>query len=72
MSDVTKHYIVRAKREAQVQYESLRPALAKTMMDGRTNQLHHGSPVSNEEELMKNLEYFKVPSASVQNPHDLN
>ena len=31
MSDVTNHYIVRAKREAEVQYECLRSALDKTM-----------------------------------------
>ncbi len=31
MSDVTNHYIVRAKREAEAQYASLRSALAKTM-----------------------------------------
>ncbi len=31
MSDVTNHYIVRVKREVEVQYESLRSALANTM-----------------------------------------
>ena len=31
MSDVTDHYIVRAKREAEAQYESLRSSLTKTM-----------------------------------------
>ena len=31
MSDVTSHYIVRAKHEAEAQYASLRSALAMTM-----------------------------------------
>ena len=52
MSDVTNRYIVRAKRESEEQYESLRSVLGKPMqrqgcgrMDGRTNQLRHGSAV---------------------------
>ena len=31
MSDVTNHYVVRAKRETEEQYESLRSALSKTI-----------------------------------------
>ena len=54
MSDVTSHYIVRAKRETEAQYESFRTALTKGMQ-------HQGLF-----RLNKNLEYFKVPSASVE------
>ena len=70
MSDVTNHYIVRAKREEEAQYVSLRSALTKTIQ-------HHGWMVEqvsfveearslNEEELKKNLEYLKVPSGRVE------
>ena len=69
MSDVTNHYIVRAKREAEAHYESLRSMLVKTMkhQGWRVEQVSFVAGVRslNEEELKKNLEYFKVPSASV-------
>ena len=70
MSDVTSHYIVRAKSVAMAQYESLRSALAKAMQ--RTGWVVHqrsfiaGARSLNEAELKENLEYFKVPSASVE------
>ena len=70
MSDVTNHYIVRAKREAETQYESLRSVLVKTMQRqvGMVQQVSFvtGARSLNEEELKKNLEYFKVPSGSVE------
>ena len=70
MSDVINHYIVRGKRETETQYESLRSALAKTMQrqDWMVQQVSFFTEVRslNEEELKRNLEYFKVPSASVE------
>ena len=70
MSDVTNHYIVRAKHEAEAQYESLRPALTKTMQrqGWMVQQVSFvaGARSLNEQELKKNLEYFKVPSARVE------
>jgi hypothetical protein len=65
MSDVTSHYIVRDKRVTMTQYESLRSALDKDMQ--RSGWLVHqcsfiaGARSLNEEELKKNLDYFKVP-----------
>ena len=70
MSDVVNHYIVRVKREAEEQYESLRSALGKTMQhQGRmVEQITFitGPRSLNEEELKKNLDYFKVPSVSLE------
>jgi hypothetical protein len=69
MSDVTSHYIVRAKSVAMAQYESLRSALGKAMQ--RSGWVIHqrsfvaGARSLNEAELKENLEYFKVPSASI-------
>ena len=66
MSDVTSHYIVRAKSVAMTQYESLRSALGKVMQ--RSGWVVHqrsfitGARSLNEAELKENLEYFKVPS----------
>ena len=70
MSDVTNHYIVRAKHEVEAQYESLRSTLVRTMQRQGWMVEHVSFVVAarslNEEELKKNLEYFKVPSASVE------
>ncbi len=69
MSDVTSHYIVRTKSVTMAQYESLRSALDKTMQ--RSGWVVHqrsfvvGARSLNEAELKENLEYFKVPSASI-------
>ena len=69
MSDVTSHYMVRTKNVAMAQYESLRSALGKTMQ--RSGWVVHqrsfvaGARSLNEAELKENLEYFKVPSASI-------
>ncbi len=69
MPEVTNRSIVRAKREADEQYESLRSALGKTMQrqGWMVEQISFvaGARSLNEEELKKNLEYFKVPSASI-------
>ena len=66
MSDVTSHYIVRAKSVAVAQYES---ALGKAMQHSGW-MVHQRSFVAgarslNEAEFKENLEYFKVPSASI-------
>ena len=70
MSDVTNHYVVRAKREAERQYESLISALGITMQRqgwmGEQVSFIAGARSLNEEELKKNLECFKVPSASIE------
>ncbi len=70
MSDVTSHYIVRAKCVAEAQYASLRSALATTMQrqGWKVEQVSFiaGTRSLNEEELKKNLAYFEVPSASVE------
>ena len=69
MSDVTNYYVVMAKREVEGQYESLRSSLGKTMQHQgwMVEQVSFISGVwsLNEEELKKNLEYFKVPSVSL-------
>ncbi len=70
MSDVTSHYIVRAKSVTMAQYESLQAALSKVMQ--RSGWVVHqrsfiaGARSLNEAELKENLEYFKVPSTSVE------
>ena len=69
MSDVTNHYIVRAKSVAVAQYESLRSALSKTMQHSgwmvHQRSFIAGARSLNEAEFKENLEYFKVPSASI-------
>jgi hypothetical protein len=69
MSDVTSHYIVRAKNETVAQYESLRSALDKVMQHSgwvvHQRSFVAGARSLNEEEFKENLEYFKVPSASI-------
>jgi hypothetical protein len=69
MSDVTSHYIVRAKSVALAQYESLRSALGKVMQHSgwvvHQRSFVAGARSLNEAELKENLEYFKVPSASI-------
>ena len=69
MSDVTSHYIVRAKSVALAQYESLRSVLDKVMQ--RSGWVVHqrsfiaGARSLNETELKENSEYFKVPSVRI-------
>ena len=69
MSDVTSHYIVRAKSVALAQYESLRSALGKVMQHSgwvvHQRSFVAGARSLNEAEFKENLEYFKVPSASI-------
>jgi hypothetical protein len=70
MSDVTSHYIVRAKSVSMAQYESLRSALGKVMQ--RSGWVVHqrsfiaGARSLNEVELKENLEYFKVPPSIIE------
>ena len=70
MSDVTSHYIVRVKIVAMAQYKSLRSTLGKVMQ--RSGWVVHqrsfitGERSLNEEDLKENLEYFKVPSTSIE------
>ena len=70
MSDVTSHYIVRAKSVAMAQYESLLSALGKALQ--RSGWVVHqrsfiaGARSLNEAELKENLTYFQVPSASIE------
>jgi hypothetical protein len=69
MSEVTSHYIVRAKSVTVAQYESLRSAPDKVMQHSGW-VVHQRSFVAgawslNEEEFKENLEYFKVPSTSI-------
>ena len=70
MSDVTSHYIVRAKSAAMAQYESLRSALGKAMQHSgwmvHQRSFIAGARSLNEAELKENLEYFQVPSASIE------
>ena len=70
MSDVTSHYIVRVKSVSMAQYESLRSSLDKVMQrSGWVVHQHRfvaGARSLNETELKENLEYFKVPSTSVE------
>ena len=69
MSDVTSHYIVRVKNVVVTQYESLRSALGKTMQHSGWVVHQHsfvaGARSLNEVEFKENLEYFKVPSTSI-------
>ncbi len=73
MSDVTSHYIVRAKRAAEAQYVSLRSELAITMQrqGWKVEQVSFiaGARSLNEEELKKNLTYFEVPPVSKEPIH---
>jgi hypothetical protein len=70
MSDVTSHYIVRAKRVAEAQYASLRLALAITIQrqGWKVEQVSFitGKRSLNEEDLKKNLTYFEVPPSSIE------
>ena len=73
MSDVTSHYIVRVKREAETQYSSLRSVLVMTIQcqSWKVEQISFiaGARSLNEEELKKNLTFFEVPSASIEPIH---
>ena len=70
MSDVTNHYVVRVKRETEEQYESLRSAFGKTMQHQgwMVEQINFipGTRSLNDDELKKNLEYFKVPIVRIE------
>ncbi len=66
MSDITSHYIIRAKHMTEVQYTSLRSALAITMQrqGWKVEQVSFIAGVRSltEEEIKKKLAYFKFPS----------
>ena len=70
MSDVTNRYVVRAKCVAEEQYGAFRSALSKTMQHPGwiVEQISFiaGARSLHEEELKKNLEFFKVPDASME------
>ena len=71
MSDVTSHYIARAKSVAMTQYESLRSALGKALQRSGSVVVHQRSFIAGarslkEAELKENLEYFQIPSASLE------
>ncbi len=70
MSDVTRHYIVRAKRVPEAQYVSLKSTLVITMQrqGWKVEQVSFitGTRSLNEEEIKKNLAYFEVPSVSIE------
>jgi hypothetical protein len=70
MSDVTRHYIVDAKRVTESQYTSLRSVLAMTMQRQGWKVEHvsfiAGARSLNEKELQKNLTFFEVPPTSIE------
>ena len=70
MSDITNRYVVRAKCVAEEQYAFFRSALSKTMQrpGWMVEQVRFiaGARSLSEKELKKNLEFFKVPSASME------
>ena len=73
MSDVTSHYMVRTKRVAETQYVSLRSALTITMQrqGWKIEEVSFitGTWSLNEEDLKKNLPFFKVPPGSIEPIH---
>ncbi len=70
MSDVTSHYIVRAKHVREAQYVSLRSVLVITTQHQgwKVEQVSFvsGTRSLNEQELKKKLAYFEVPSTSIE------
>ena len=61
MSDFTNRYVVRAKRETEEQYDSLRSALSKTMQRPGQISIIAGARSLNEEELKKIPGILQVP-----------
>ena len=70
MSDVTDQYLVRTRSRAEDQYESLRRALGVTLQyqGWKVEQISFivGSRSLNEQDLRKNLKFFRVPEASIE------
>ena len=70
MSDVCDQYVVRAKREAEDQYASLRSALSRTIQrEGwKVEQVSFitGARSVNKKDFSKNMKFFNVPEASIQ------
>ena len=73
MSDVTSHYIVRAKRVSEVHHVSLRSVITITMQrqGWEVEQVSFiaGARSLNEEELKKNLTFSEVPPTSIEPIH---
>jgi hypothetical protein len=66
MSDVTDQYVVRAKQVAESQYASIISALSNTMRHQggwlvKQVSFIAGARSLNEQDLLTNLEFFKVP-----------
>ena len=70
MSDITDQYLIRARSRAENQYASLRRALGETIQrqGWRVEQISFiaGSRSLNEDDLRKNLKFFQVPEASIE------
>ena len=70
MSDVTDQYLLRARLKAENQYASLRSALSDTIHRHiwKVEQISFitGARFVNEQDLRKNLEFFKVPETSIE------
>jgi hydrogenase maturation factor HypF (carbamoyltransferase family) len=70
MSDITDQYLLRAKLAAENQYVSLRSALSdaihRQVWKVELISFATGSRSVNEQDLRKNLKFFRVPEASIQ------
>ena len=70
MSDVCDQYVVRAKREAEDQYESLHSAISGAIqrVGWKVEQVSFitGEHSVNKKDFSKNMKFFKVPEASIQ------
>ena len=70
MSDVCDQYVVRAKREAEDQYASLRSAISGVIQRAgwKVEQVSFitGARSVNKKDFSKNMKFFKVPEASIQ------
>ena len=70
MSDVTDQYLIRARSRVEDQYTSLRWTLGVTLhhQGWKVEQINFiaGSRSLNEQDLRKNLKFFRVPEASIE------
>ena len=70
MSDVTDQYLTRARSRAENQYASLKRALGATLQHQgcQVEQIIFiaGSRSLNEQDLRKNLKFFRVPEVSIE------
>jgi len=69
-SDFTDQYLLRAQSTAENQYASLRSALCEVIQrqGWKVEQISFetGSPSVNEQDLRKNLKFFRVPEAGIK------